>query len=256
MDAAHTATATNIDIDPGVIDEALIPAYVHRTLEGLPTEHISMGGEEEEQATITEIKPGKICKRLQLVNRVRGLCTDLTLFEEGFLKVRETHKKKVTKDYLLNLRYVSSRPTLTRHIATQTLCVSLGLIGAAVASWLIGELTSLARFLMPGTIVFATAALIAFLLFVYRTQEKIRFSTAHGDAEVLSLLATLGCYRTARRLVPELSKAADEAAADRLDNPTQLLRAEMQEHYRLREAEVLTPEACANGTRRILANFE
>ena len=259
MNAAHTATATNLDTT--IVDEALapspVPESIHQMMEAMPTEHISMGGDEEEDrhGTISEPKPGKIIERLQLVNRARGIATDLTLFEEGFLKVREQQKKKTTKDYVLNLRYVSSKPSLTRHIAKQTLYVALGLFGTAGASWLVAEFTSLARFFMPAAVVTGTAALIAFLLFVYRTHERIQFSTAHGGAEVLTLFATFGCYRSARKLVPQLIKAANEAKTQRQEVKTYHLRAEMQEHYRLREAGVLTPESCADGTRKILASF-
>lgn len=228
---------------------------VHQVLEQMPTEHISMGGEEEDDHTITEPLPGKIRERLQLVNHVRGLRTELTLFEGAFLKVREYQRKKMTKDHLLNLRYLSPKPTLTRHVATQVLYVALGLSGVAAISWLIAEFTSLARFFMPATVVFATAAMVTFMLFVYRTQEKIRFSTAHGDVEVLSLLATFGCFRRARKLVPDIARAIADASADRLEVKAQHLRAEIQEHYRLRDAEVILPDACADSTRRILASF-
>jgi len=252
MNPAHTATAGNLD--PAMIEEALM-SPVHQVLEEMPTEHISMGGEEEDDHTITEPLPGKIRERLQLVNHVRGLRTELTLFEGAFLKVREYQRKKMTKDHLLNLRYLSPKPTLTRHVAMQVLYVALGLSGVAAISWLIAEFTSLARFFMPATVVFTTAAMVTFMLFVYRTQERIRFSTAHGDVEVLSLLATFGCFRRARKLVPDIARAIADASADRLEVKAQHLRAEIQEHYRLRDAGVILPDACANSTRRILASF-
>jgi len=194
-----------------MIDEALV-SPVHQVLEQMPTEHISMGGEEEDDHAITEPLPGKIRERLQLVNHVRGLRTELTLFEGAFLEVREYQRKKMTKDHLLNLRYLSPKPILTRHVAMQVLYVALGLSGVAASSWLIAEFTSLARFFMPATVVFATAAMVTFMLFVYRTQEKIRFSTAHGDVEVLSLLATFGCFRRARKLVPDIARAIADAS--------------------------------------------
>ena len=50
MNAAHTATTTNLD--PAVVEEALAPpptpASIHQMIEAMPTEHISMGGEEED----------------------------------------------------------------------------------------------------------------------------------------------------------------------------------------------------------------
>ena len=251
MNPAHTETVGNLD--SAMIEEALTPP-VHQILEQMPTEHIFMGGEEEEH-TVTEPLPGKIRERLELVNRVRGLRTELTLFEGAFLKVREYQRKKITKDHLLNLRYLSPKPTLTRHIAMQVLYVALGLSGVAAITWFIAEFTSLTGVFMPATVVFATAAMVTFMLFVYRTQEKIRFSTAYGDVEVLSLLATFGCFRRARKLVPDIAKAIAEASADRLEVKAQHLRAEIQEHYRLRDADVIRPDACADSTRRILATF-
>ncbi len=251
MNPAHTATAGNID--SAIIEEALV-SPVSEVMDQMPTEHISMGGEEDDQ-TISEPLPGNIQERLQLVNRVRGIRTELTLFEGAFLKVREYHRKKMTKDHLLNLRYVSPKPTLTRHVAMKVLYVALGLSGAAALSWLVAEFTSLARFFMPAAVVFGTAALITFMLFIYRTQERIQFATAHGDVEVLSLLAAFGCFRRARKLVPEIARAIAEAAGERLENKAQHLRAEIQEHYRLRDSGVILREDCADSTRRILASF-
>lgn len=255
----HTATAGSID--SAIIEEALMsppeeaPATpVHEILDQMPSEHISMGGEEEDQ-TVSEPLPGDILERLQLVNRVRGLRTELILFEGAFLKVREYHKKKMTKDHLLNLRYLSPKPTLTRHVAMKVLQVALGLSGVAAVSWLLAEFTSLARFFMPSAVVFGTAALVTFMLFVYRTQERIRFCTAHGDVEVLSLLATFGCFRRARKLVPEVARAIADATGERLENRAQHLRAEIQEHYRLRDSGVILREDCADSTRKILASF-
>jgi len=251
MNPAHTATAGSLD--PGMIEEALMPP-VHQVLDQMPTEHIFMGGEEADQ-TITEPLPGEIRERLQFVNRVRGLRTELTLFEGSFLKVREYHKKKMTKDHLLNLRYLSPKPTLTRHVATRVLYVALGLCAAATLAWAIAQFTSLGRFFMPAMVGFATAALVTFMLFVYRTQERIQFSTEHGGVEVLSFLATFGCFRRARKLVPEIAKAIAAATAERPEVKAQHLRAEIQEHYRLRDAGVILREACADSTRKILASF-
>jgi len=250
MNSTHTDTVGALD--QGIIEEALVPS-MHEIMEGTPTEHISMGGDEE--LAVIAAKPETVRQKLELTNWVRGLSTELVIFEEGFLKVRERHKKKTTKDHLVNLRFMSPTPTFSRRIALRTLYWALGLTGAAALAWLIAEFTSLARFFVPTAVVFATAAIMAFLLCVYRTREKIQFSTAHGDTVVVSLMATLGCYGRCRKLIPEISKVVEEAAADRLEIKTQQLRAEMQEHYRLRDAGVITPEACATGTRKILSSF-
>jgi hypothetical protein len=56
--------------------------------------------------------------------------------------------------------------------------------------------------------------------------------------------------------VPQLRRAIEEAAARNGTDTAAYLRAEMREHYRLRGDGVLDGDACAQGTGRILAQFD
>jgi hypothetical protein len=62
--------------------------------------------------------------------------------------------------------------------------------------------------------------------------------------------------RKFRAFVPVLSRAIEEAAERIGDDTSAYLRAEMREHYRLRGDGVLSNEACAESTGRILAQFD
>ena len=252
MKAVHTVASDSLD--DSVIRYGLV-APINEIGDGIAAEHIVMGGDEEEETPI-QAQPRVVNKQVTLNNRIRGLRTELTFYEEGFLKIREARGKNDSKSHLLNLQFLGLMPRLTRRVAMRTLYTALGLSGVAGLAWLIAEFTSLARFFGPIAVVFGAGALLAFLLFVYRTRDRTKFFTAHGEVEVVTLLATLGCYRRCRAVVPEIRRAIEAARANNNPNKAEYLREEMRDHYRLRESGVISPEACAEGTRRILSQFD
>jgi hypothetical protein len=62
--------------------------------------------------------------------------------------------------------------------------------------------------------------------------------------------------RRFHKLVPRLIEAIADAAESMHDETAVYLRAEMREHYRLRGEGILSPDSCAAGTGRILAQFD
>lgn len=219
--------------------------------EGFTSEHIYIAGDE----THSSDEPTVVGKRLTLTNRVRGLHTELTFFDEGFLKVRDYKKKKLTKDYMLDLRFLNPKPTVIRRAVLETFWTALGLGGAAAICWLASKLTTLDAYLFPASIALATGALVALLLFIYQSGEKILFCTASGNVPVLVMLTSFGCYRRTRQIVPEISSAIGAAISSNTLEEEPYLRAEMQDHYRLRNEGIITPKACSTGTARILSRF-
>ena len=219
--------------------------------EGCASEHIYIVGDDPDPSD----EPTIVGKLLTLSNRVRGLNTELTFFNEGFLKVREYKKKKLGKVYMLELRFLNPKPTVIRRLATQSFWLSFGLGAAAGLSWLTAKFTTLDTYLFPASIVLATGALVALLLFIYQSGEKTLFCTASGNVPVLMLLTNFGCCRHSRQIVPEISNAIGAAISDNTLEEGPYLRAEMQDHYRLRNEGVISLEACSTGTSRILSRF-
>lgn len=219
--------------------------------QGFASEHIYIGGDETESSD----EPTVVGKQITLANRVRGLNTELTFFDEGFVRVREHKRKKLTKDYMLELRFLNPEPEVTRRVVIHSFWAAIGMSGAALVSWLLAQFSALHSYVIPASMVFATGALVALLMFIYQSGEKLHFFTASGNVPVLTLLASLGCYSRYRSIVPEISKAIGAAISSNTLEEEPYLRAEMQDHYRLRNEGVITTKTCSTGTGRILARF-
>ncbi len=219
--------------------------------EGFTSEHIHISGDETDSSD----KPTVVGKQFTLTNRVRGLRTEFTFFDEGFVKIREYKRKKLLQAYMLELRFLNPKPTVIRRLVMQSLWTALGSGGAAAMCWLIAKWTALDAYMIPASIVFATGAIVAFLLFIYQSGEKVLFITASGKVPVLTLLASFSCLRRYRSIMPEISRAVGAAILRNTLEEEPYLRAEMQDHYRLRSGGVITAKACATGTSRILARF-
>lgn len=217
----------------------------------MDTEHIYIGDEMAELAG----EPATVSCITRIRNFVTGTRTELTFYEEGYLHVRETRKKKVVKKHMLELRFLQAEPVVYRRLATPFLWSALAIGVAALFVSFVLPLTSVAGYTMSATAFLATLAVIGLLLFVYRSEVTHRFCTANGHTIVLSLTGSFGCMRRARLAARAIGNAI-AAAAGRYDaRDVRYLRAEMQAHYRLAETGVISREACSNGTSLILSKF-
>jgi len=219
-----------------------------------PSEHIYIGGEDLNPDPAVAART--VRERVALNNPIRRLRTDLTLYEEGFLKVERRRGGKLDDTFRLDLRYLDPYPTIERVVALRTLYVALGSGGIAALS---GMLLHFAIWpLVTGSVVAASVAtlLVSMLVAAYRSYERTEFVTLHGRAPVLRLFANLGSIKRFRSFGPTLSRAITQAAERSGDGTAAFLRAEMREHYRLRGDGVLSRDACAQSTRLILAQFD
>lgn len=218
-----------------------------------PSEHIYIGSDEARNPATTA---RTVRERHVLSNALRRASTTLTLYAEGFVAVAEERGGKASPTFHLDLQYLDPVPTIERAIAGRWFYATLG--SAAVAALAV----FLARFealQMAAWVVFGLAALAAVgtaLVGIRFSYEQTTFCTIHGRAPVLTLLANVGAVKKFRAFVPALSAAIEEAAEQIGDDNSAYLRAEMREHYRLRGDGVLTQQACAESTGRILAQFD
>ena len=216
---------------------------------GYETEHIYIGDESQDP----DNSPRTVSKRVRIKNFARGVASELTFYAEGFLNIREGTRKKLTKDHTLELRFVDPDPAIDRRIASGWLWVTLGFAVLALAGRFLLPITELSDYALAITVLLATLAAVAFLSFIYKSEERIRFYTASGRAEVLSLVSSFGCVRKVRRTARAIQASINGAGIGAYD--VRYLRAEMQAHYRLRENGVITAQACADGTALILSKF-
>ena len=217
----------------------------------METEHICIGDDLVEQTG----EPTTVTKCEQIKNRVRGTITELTFYEEGFLKIREGNTKKLNKEHVLELRFIKPDPVTTRRIATSCLWSSLGSGILALLVSFVLPLTSLAQHTISATAVLATMTILSLLFSVYRSEVTHQFCTTSGQTVVLSLIGSFGCERGMRTMAREIQQAIVRASADTGAHDVHYLRAEMSAHYKLSETGVISREACSDGTALILSKF-
>jgi len=233
---------------PGKTSSAAAP------LPAAQTEHIFIGSDDfSADPAVAARTPGD---SVVLRNPIRRTGTELTLFEEGYLKVIALAKGNAEPPFFLDLRFVDPVPKIERVIAVRWLVAALG-CGAAAAlaafSMRFDALHVPAAWAL-GVAALATAATL--YVGVYLSHERIEFCTLHGRVGVLRLVANLGTIKKFHAFVPQLCRAIDEAAERIGVDTAAYLRAEMREHYRLRGGGVLGNDECARGTGRILAQFD
>lgn len=221
---------------------------------GSPSEHIYIASEDlsTDPAAAARTPRGTIALR----NPVRGTGAELTLFDEGYVKIVELRKGGADVPFFLDLRFLDPVPKIERVIAVRWLAAALGSGAvAALAAFLLrfDALHAAAGWALG---VAALAAAVTLYVGIYSSRETTEFCTLHGRTPVLRLVGNLGSIKRFRAFVPTLCRAIEEAAERIGADTAAYLRAEMREHYRLRGEGVLDNDQCARGTGRILAQFD
>lgn len=217
----------------------------------MKTEHIFIGDEFADHT----VEPKNVTRREKITNHVNGTITELTFYEEGFIKIRENNKSKRNKEHVLEFRFLDPDPISNRRTATACLCSALALgFLALIASFVLPKI-GLSQYALSGTAVLSTLAVLSLLFTIYRSEVNHQFRTASGQTVVLTLTGSFGCIRKMRALAADIRQ--EIAAVDKRGEGHQehYLRAEMKAHYKLAETGVITREACSNGTSLILAKF-
>lgn len=245
----------SLDATEGTLSQAPEPDGMAKpddeTFTGPDTEHIYIGDEFAEKSS----EPTTVSRCERIRNRVRGTITELTFYDEGFLKIGEGTNKKLHKEHVLELRFMKPEPITTRRTATVCLWSSLGIGLLALFSSMVLPLTNLAHYTTPSTAILAIAAILSLMFFVYRSEVTHQFCTASGKTVVLTLTGSWGCNHHISAMAIEIQKAILRASAETGAHDVRYLRAEMQAHYNLAETGVITREACSDGTALILTKF-
>jgi hypothetical protein len=220
---------------------------------GQTSEHIYLA---DEASTDPTAPPKTIAERLTLHDRLRRIVIEITLYEEGFLKLAETRGGRRTTPHLLNLRYLDPVPSVRRHYPKRLIRAAAGCAATAVVAAALAQIPVLGPVAYPAAALAAAAMLGALAWFVHASHEKIVYRTLHGRAPALTLRAGLGSMRQFRAAMPVIIHAIEQAEETISEDTAIYLRAEMREHYRLRGDGVLTEDACSEGTGRILLHFD
>lgn len=214
----------------------------------------------EQPSLDTSIRNGtearEIAEEITIRDKLRGRKTFVRIFAEGWADIEVERRAKAPSHHRIDLRYLDPVPTMRRYHPIRLL--QAGAIGGgltalfsipAIFGWFIG-------FSIPATVVCATVTFAILFVAFYLSHEKITFQTLHGRAQAIRFGAGLGTIRRFRKLVPQLIEAIADAAQSVTDETAVYLRAEMREHYRLRNDGILSESECADSTGRILGNFD
>jgi len=228
-----------------------LPESADPRFSDLTTEHIVIEDEFAAQAD----QPKVVREREYLNNHVQRTITEITYYEEGYLKIREGNKKKLLKEHVIELRFIDPEPIMVRQIAMRWLWSSLALAVLALFASLVLPVTRISQYAAPAATILSILAVLIFFVFVYRSKISHIFCTASGKTDVVTLSGSIGCFRQARNMAIGIRKAIERACEDSGVHDVRYLRAEMQAHYRLAETGVITREECSDGTALILSKF-
>lgn len=222
---------------------------------GLPD--LSDGGEHiliEDELGAVAVEPKIVTSQRVIENRLAGTRTEITLYKEGFVRVREGTAKRVLTDHLCELQYLDpgadKRAVLASRFGT---AVALAGPASVIAALLPADRVGI--YGLVAVAVLLPVTLILLWQAVRRSYVDYAFRTATGRAVVLRLKGNLGCLRQTR--IASIEIATEIARLTGAGNPAdeRRLRAEMRAHYLLLERGVISREACSDGTAQILARF-
>jgi hypothetical protein len=216
------------------------------------TEHILISSDEGTDPRAAQT----VRERWHLGNPLRRQTTEITVFEEGYVEIKQRGARSSAAPFRLDLRYLDPIPSITEVVATRAWWASACCTAAALAAFALAYFTSLGVLAVSLGLAASAAASVTAAIGLQRSHETIEFFTLHGRARVLALVANFGAIKAFRAFVPELSHAIEEAAEETIGDTSAFLRAEMREHYRLRGDGVLSVGNCAESTGRILAHFD
>lgn len=222
--------------------------------DALASEHILLESTDAEVETASG--PGALRARVMLINRMRRASTELKLYEHGYLGVCEQRAGSREPERRVALRHIDPRPTLTRRAAKTALSTALCSLALASAAGALAYNSVTPAISLSAAVASLLTAVLAAAYCLYRAQERVQFVTRHGRVAVVTLVANFGCFRACRASVPRLVAAIEAAASRAGGDKNSQLRAEVREHYRLRESGFLSADECMSAVRRILDRFD
>lgn len=191
----------------------------------------------------------------QCRSRLRMRRLELAIIDYYYLAVRMTRMGSA-HEYVLDLRFTDRSMQPARHIPWRWMLITVLLASSAAIT---------IRQILPPTahwwqehgfpLCAITLGLTACAGFAcaWRMTETLSLRSLHGGATLLEFTGGLGTLRSSRKFVRKLAAHIHFAVADRRPTLAAHLRDEMREHFRLKEAGVLSREQYELSKERILA---
>jgi len=217
------------------------------------TEHILLESDDERE--VPQLGTARqLHGRLWSRSRLRRRVLELDIIDYHYLSVR-TRRRSAVLAYVLDLRYIEPAIHQSRHVAWRWLTGTLALAGLTVGcARQVGSLPpGWQHYALPVCASLVGLTVCVGLVGVYRTTETLSLYSAHGRARLLEFTGGLGMLRASRPFMRKLAAHLRTALAARRTSKAQHLRGEMREHFRLKEAGVLSNEDYEQSKARILA---
>lgn len=188
-------------------------------------------------------------------SHLRRRVVELEIIDYYYLFCRQRNWRAEPIEFVLDLCFVDSSVRRSRHIPWRWLAVTAGFLGLALLLWMDSSMASSSGHirLLVGALLLLTAG-CGGLISVYRLTERLELRSVHGQAQLLELTGGLGTLRSLHPFMIKLRAHVRIAAGTRRNPKSAHLRDEMREHYRLKEAGVLSNGQYEQSKRRILAH--
>ena len=217
-------------------------------------EHISIG----EDLSAAPEPPEVVSWSSTMAGPIQGKTTEIVYFQEGWLRLRSGSRESVEFEQLVEVGFLD--PTFIRrwHLSRLWLSLFILSIGCLAIAWFLNTLgiPGLSADVLALSVITATATVVLALTMLMRgARRRVIFVTRNGRVPTLVLTAMPRQHNTVNQIAKEIGTLLTAALPTSGAAGAEQLRAEMQGHYRLRDAGVISAEYCDKGTRRILTQF-
>lgn len=212
---------------------------------------------ESEEREVPDLRAArKVHARVRMRTGLRRRLIELILIDYYYLCVRTSRARGPATEHVLDLRFIEPVPRLSGHMPWRWIGGSLAasLVAAGCFWWISSSDTGwLKHEWLPVAATLLGVAVCGWGVSAYRTTRTLTLRSVHGQATVLELTAHIGRLRAIRQFSQFLTAHLKIAIGARRSSRAEHLRDEMREHFRLKEAGVLSDEEYESGKARILS---
>ncbi len=203
---------------------------------------------------------GKVAPPSELIelfqtSHLRMQSAHYTIFDGRFLSVHQKRPLKKAKRYWLDLGFLDPTPHLLSIIDWRSLYIAGGLAVATLFMVALSAFASIpwhAQPWLPVTVALGCATLTALGLFFLRSRHLVRFHSVSGDAIFLEMSNNAPTRTEFSTFLRTLIQHIQAAHRHDPRKPYQRLGAELVEHRRLLEKEILNQDAYDFAREKIL----
>lgn len=180
-------------------------------------------------------------------NRVRGIYRKMTIFNGNhcYQSIKNKHQRKYK--YRVDIAYLNPHPFREHNIARKWLYAAAALLVTSIILVVIGWFnnafdSTLNIFYSTAVVVSISASLIALLLFVHNTYDKVIFRTQFGNVKLIELINKYPGKDEFRQFVGRFIVQIRKARVKKGFTTSKFLARELREIRRLRNETVVTEE--------------